>query len=452
MTTPDGVTDIGTNRQLFVDDYWIAESRGVERRLHSPERREVAIAGDRPWDTGACCAGFMQDGDRYRVWYRCDHDPSMHLKRSGHDTAYAESADGIHWEKPDLGLFEVNGSTANNLVWMGPGANMVPFRDPNPDVPDDERYKTIVRGNAVVRTLASPDGIRWRLLQDEPILTDGPFDSVNIAFWDIWRHEYVAYTRGVAGRGSFKGGVRWIRRTTSKDFREWTPLELIDAGDTPFEHLYTNACVQYERAPGTYLMFPSRFVVDRVPDPDWSYSTGVSDIVFMSSRDGLHFDRSFMEAFIRPGLDRNNWHDRGIYVERGILQTSPEELSIYGMENSHLDSMRIRRYALRTDGFVSVRAGYAGGEFATEPFRFARSNLTINFSTSAVGSVRVEMQDSDGYPVPGHTLDNCPPMYGDSIERVVSWNGVTDVSAMAGRPVRLRFVIKDADLYAFKFR
>ena len=302
----------------------------------------------------------MQDGDRYRVWYRCDHDPSMHLKRSGHDTAYAESADGIHWEKPDLGLFEVNGSTANNLVWMGPGANMVPFRDPNPDVPDDERYKTIVRGNAVVRTLASPDGIRWRLLQDEPILTDGPFDSVNIAFWDIWRHEYVAYTRGVAGRGSFKGGVRWIRRTTSKDFREWTPLELIDAGDTPFEHLYTNACVQYERAPGTYLMFPSRFVVDRVPDPDWAYSTGVSDIVFMSSRDGLHFDRSFMEAFVRPGLDKNNWHDRGIYMERGILQTSPEELSIYGMENSHLDSMRIRRYALRTDGFVSVRAGYGG--------------------------------------------------------------------------------------------
>ena len=160
MTTLDSVTDIGTDRQLFVDDYWVDQSRDVERRLHSPERREVAIASDRPWDTGACCAGFMQDGDLFRAWYRCDHDPSMFLRRSGHDTAYAESADGIHWEKPDLGLFEIDGSTANNIVWMGPGANMVPFHDPNPDVPDDERYKTIVRGNAVVRALVRVGDIK----------------------------------------------------------------------------------------------------------------------------------------------------------------------------------------------------------------------------------------------------------------------------------------------------
>ena len=67
-----------------------------------------------------------------------------------------------------VGLFEVDGSTDNNLVWMGPGANLAPFRDANPGVPDDERYKGIVRGNAVVRAVASPDGVRWRLLQDEP--------------------------------------------------------------------------------------------------------------------------------------------------------------------------------------------------------------------------------------------------------------------------------------------
>jgi hypothetical protein len=451
-SSPNGVTRIGRDRQLFVDDYWIAASRDVERRLHSPERREVAIAGDKPWDNGVCSGGFMRDGDKYRAWYRCDHDPTMRLKRSGHDTAYAESTDGIHWEKPDLGIFEVNGSKDNNIVWMGPGANMVPFRDPNPEVPDEERYKAIVRGDSVVRALVSPDGLHWRLMQDEPILTDGPFDSVNLAFWDVWRGEYVAYTRGVAGKGAFKGGVRWIRRTTSKDFREWTPLELIDPGDTPFEHLYTSACVQYERAPGTYLMFPSRFEVDRVPDPDWTYDTGVSDVVFMSSRDGLHFDRSFMEAFIRPGLDQDNWHDRSIYVECGILQTSPEEISIYGMEHSHLDTMRIRRYGLRTDGFVSVQAGYAGGEFTTPPLEFERSHLAINFSTSAVGSVRVEIQDAEGRPIPGRALDECPEMFGDSIERVVSWNDGPSVGDLAGKPVRLRFAVKDADLYAFKFR
>ena len=124
-------------------------------------------------------------------------------------------------------------------------------------------------------------------MQDEPILTDRPFDSHNIAFWDAEREEYVAYTRGVAGRGNFKNGVRWIRRTTSKDFRQWTPLESIDADGTPFEHLYTNACVPYERAPGMYLMFPARFVPEREPVPDWEYGPGVNDIVFMSSRDGI---------------------------------------------------------------------------------------------------------------------------------------------------------------------
>ena len=464
MVKDKAPTQIETDRQLFVDDFWIAEAKGVTRRLHEPVRREVAIAGDKPWDKGSICAGgFMQDADRFRAWYRCDHDPTMLLKRSGHDTAYAESKDGIHWEKPSLGLFEVNGSKDNNIVWMGPGANMVPFRDPNPDVPEDERYKAIVRAGEVY-ALVSPDGLRWRLMQKEPILTDRPFDSTNVSFWDPWHGEYVAYTRGVAGIGSppyeggvrgggaFKGGVRWIRRTTSKDFRHWTPLELINTGDTPFEQLYTNACVAYERAPGMYLMFPSRYVVERNPDPDWTYSPGVNDIVFMSSRDGINFDRSFMEGFIRPGLDPNNWHDRGVYIERGLLQTSPTELSLYGMENSHLPSMRIRRYTVRVDGFVSVNAGYAGGEFTTHPLIFSGDELELNYSTSAVGYVTVEIQDAEGHPQPGFTFDECPEKFGDEIEGIVSWENGSNVRALARKPVRLRFALKDADLFAFRFR
>lgn len=101
---------IGTARQLFVDDFWIVAVKGASRRLHEPVRREVAIAGDKPWDRASVCAGgFMKDGDLYRAWYRCDHEPDMVMKRSGHDTAYAESKDGVHWEKPNLGIFEVDG-------------------------------------------------------------------------------------------------------------------------------------------------------------------------------------------------------------------------------------------------------------------------------------------------------------------------------------------------------
>ena len=447
----ESLMDTGTNRQLFVDDFWIAEANGVQRRLHQPARREVAIAAEHPWERGG--VSYMvafQDGDRFRAWYRCDLEMPPRGQRQPL-IAYAESDDGINWQKPQLGLIHFQGSKDNNLVWAGPGNNMAPFLDGNPNVPANERYKAIVRTN-VIFALVSPDGLRWRLMQEEPILTDGPFDSHNIAFWDEWRCEYVVYARGIAGKGNFKGGVRWIRRATSEDLRNWTPLELIDAGDVPFEHLYTNACVPYARAPGTYLMFPSRFVVEREPIPDWEYGPGVSDIVFMSSRDGLHFDRSFMEAFIRPGLDKGNWHERALYMECGILQTSPTEISLFGMENWRLPTVHIRRFSLRTDGFVSVNASYSGGEFTTRLFTFTGSELELNYSTSAVGFVRVEIQDAGGHPQPGFCLNECAGIFGDEIDGVACWEGGADVSSLAGKPVRLRFTLKDADVFAFRFR
>ena len=319
--TADSVRHIGTDRQLFVDAFWISVANGVSRKLHAPRKRETVLERDKPWEHDhVSYMGTMKDGDTLRAYYRCGRFAST--EKDPEITAYQESVDGIHWQKPNLSILEYEGSKDNNIVWLGPGANMAPFRDDNPDVPADERYKAVVRTRDLW-ALASADGLHWRLLQKDPISTDGPFDSFNVSFWDPWREEYVAYTRGKAGtEGSFigpnggKGGVRWIRRTTSKDFRNWSPPEDIDAGDTPFEHLYTNSCVAYERAPGTYLMFPSRFVPERKPKPDWPGGSGVSDIVFMSSRDGIHFDRSFMEAFIRPGPDQDNWHERGLYLDR----------------------------------------------------------------------------------------------------------------------------------------
>ena len=164
----------------------------------------------------------------------------------------------------------------------------------------------------------------------------------------------------VKGRATSSRGVRWIRRGTSKDFLDWGPLENIDCGNTPWEHFYTNSCIQYHRAPGTYLMFPSRFVHERTPDPDWTYDTGVSDIVFMSSRDGFSFDRSFMEAFIRPGTDFNNWHDRGIYL-RSASCTRPIKrcrCTVWRTPTSRRSVSAATRS--ERDGFVSVNAGFQG--------------------------------------------------------------------------------------------
>ncbi len=453
---------VGADRQLFVDDHIIQDVDGVRRILHTPERRNTILQGDRPWDEASVAfMSIIEDGGMYRGYYRCDHLDSSRAPNPRH-TAYAESTDGITWRKPSLGLVEFEGSKDNNLVWMGPGANLSAFVDTNPSARPEERYKAVVRagraeGEALgapgpcVLALSSPDGVRWRMMQDGPILTDDPFDSFNVAFWDEWENRYVIYTRGVAGVGNFKGGVRWIRRSTSTDFLNWTPLEPIDAGDTPFEHLYTNACVPYTRAPCVYLMFPSRYVIEHTPDLDWEAGPGVNDIVFMSSRDGLKFDRSFMEAFLRPGLDGKNWHERGIYMERGIIQTSPEELSLYVSDHWRYPTTRISRYVLRTDGFVSINAGYGGGTLTTKPMVFDGGELGLNYSTSAAGSVRVEVQDAEGRTIPGFSLDDCPERFADEIDGRVGWGEGADPGALAGRAVRLRFELKDADVYAFKF-
>jgi hypothetical protein len=373
-------------------------------------------------------------------------------------TAYAESADGVAWRKPKLGIIEFDGSKDNNLVWDGAAGNLAPFRDDNPNCKPAERYKAVARTGDLY-ALVSPDGLFWQLADEKPIFTDRPFDSHNIAFWDEPTQQYVAYTRGIRQDGKlgqgmesrFRSGVRWVRRATSPDFVNWSRLEPIKTGDKPREEFYTNATIRYERAPDYFLMFPSRFASAREPQPGWKFGKGVNDIVLLSSRDGIHFDRTFMEAFIRPGLDQGNWHERSLYMERGILQTSPTELSLYCMQNWRLPSVHIRRYTLRPDGFVSVQAGYEGGDLTIKPLRFAGNRLRLNFSTSAVGWIRVEIQDESGVPVSGFTLEDCPEVYGDKLDAIVSWNGGNDVGSLAGKAIRLRFQMSDADLYSFQF-
>ena len=75
----------------------------------------------------------------------------------------------------------------------------------------------------------------------------------------------------------------------------------------------------------------------------------------------------------------------------------------------------------------------------------------LNFSTSAAGGIRVELQDAEGKPCPGFGLADSREMIGNEIERAVRWTTSGDVSPWAGKTVRLRFVMKDADLYAFQF-
>ena len=180
--------------------------------------------------------------------------------------------------------------------------------------------------------------------------------------------------------------------------------------------------------------------------------------MLMSSRDGLDFD-VWPESFIRPGIQRpRSWFYGDSRQNWGLVETksqfdgAPNELSIYVNEGRYQpDGTRLRRYTLRVDGFVSVQAPLSGGEVITKPLTFHGGKLEINFSTSAAGSVRVELQDADRKPIAGYRLDDCHLQFGDELDRTVSWKAGADVSKLAGQQVRLRFELKDADLYSFRF-
>src|SRR6185436_9843177 len=137
---------------------------------------------------------------------------------------------------------------------------------------------------------------------------------------------------------------------------------------------------------------------------------------------------------------------------RGVVQTGPGEFSMYASEHYAWPDNRLRRLTVRRHGFASMHAGHGGGEFTTLPLTFSGTNLLLNYASSAAGSVQVEIQDAEGKPVPDFSLADVKLLFGDELEAVVRWKSGKDVSSLMGTPVRLRFVMKDADLYSLRFR
>ena len=445
---PHEPIDVGQRWELLVDDHLIERMTGeVALRLHEPVAREVVMVHEKPWEGNTC--GYhtiFQDGGLYRMYYRgCDYDMTTGKRRHPEVVCYAESRDGIQWARSELGLVEFGGSKANNIVWEGIGShNFTPFKDANPACSPDAQYKALGRGEGkTLFAFASADGINWRLLADEPVLTEGAFDSQNLAFWDSVRGHYRCYFR------DFRDGTRDIKVSTSTDFVNWTkPVWLVFPG-VAREHLYTNQIMPYQRAPHLLIGFPTRYVPDR---------GSLTEGLFMSSRDGVSFHR-WAEAFIRPGPIGEKWHNRSNYIWWGLVETASslpgagKELSLYTNERYYYEGqgVKTRRYTCRVDGFVSAHASFKGGEVLTKPLVFAGSRLIVNFSTSAAGSLRVQIEDAEGQAVRGFSFSDCLEIYGDSIEHAVKWQGSGDVGTLAGRPIRVRFAQRDADLYAFGF-
>ncbi len=448
VSVPPEPIDIGSRLELFIDGALIDQLDGdIELRLNRPVPREAVLELERPWEDSIIFMTVLEDDGVIRLYYSA----RSHRLRYREVACVAESRDGIHFIRPDTGLHDGEfGGPDTNIVWnRGPTAHhFTPFIDENPATPEAMRYKGIARhpsdGGGGFGAFYSPDGISWEVAE-RGIYTSHPSDTQNIAFWDAERELYVAYARAFIETDGRR--IRSIRRGESTDYFEgWEDTGPVQFTDDRVEQMYTNGIHPYLRAPHIYIGLAGRFLTSR-HKLEGHAQRGIGEGALISSRDGKLFHR-WEEAFIRPGTDAESWGDRNIYPAFGMIQTSPEEISVYWNEHYRYDTARVRRGTIRTDGFVSVSARADEGEMLTVPFVFSGDRLIVNYETSASGSIDFELTDENGEVIPGYTGG---VLYGDEIEQVVLWNGNGDVGELAGKPVRLRVRMKDADFYSFRF-
>ena len=477
---------IGARREVCWDEYLIDTADAVRVQMHRPQRRNVVLTCDKPWE-GNCCGYFVlvPDGEHFRLYYQCeenDVDEQLRVKPCHRVyIAYAVSDDGKTFTRVPLGHVPYWGSADNNLLTEDVRDNMFVFRDPNRACPPDEAYKALIdRGGQVLWYDSSADGVNW--VRRRVLVDDGAYDSMNVALWDADTEQYFLFYRGLHGAsadgkwGSFEAGkhhrgvIRDVRVRTSKDFVTCSkPMRLDFGPDAPDLELYTNQVQKYCRAEHMFIGFPARYI-DRVDDPagfpqlpDWPHrrrliakygrtGTAMTDCAIMTSRDGLHFRRT-EEAFLTAGIERGtNWYYGDGFLCYGMARTkadipcAPDELSLYMGEDYRVKGVSLRRFSIRLDGFFSWRADSKPGRVVTKPITFTGDRLEMNFATSAFGSVRIRILDADGTPIPGYDSGN---HFGDSVDRQVSF--ALPLGALAAKPVRLEITMKDADLYSFRF-
>lgn len=398
----------------------------------------------------------------------------------------ATSDDGAAWSKPALGLIERAGRADTNITAYESGQPFMgyPWLDSRPGVPEHERIKALNYtydrtdpcgphapyrhdGPVYMWLYVSADGFTFRKLAPEPVFASslpGSFDGGNVLFWSQAEQTYLLYYR-YADHDSAGSVYRSMARATSRDLLHWEEPVPMTYGDTPREQFYMNQTQPYFRAPHIYVAPAARFMQGRrvltaeqakaigLTSPGGlDYGGDCSDGVLLTSRAGsTQYDRTFMETFIRPGLGASNWVSRTNYPVTGILPCGPERMMLFVSRHNFQETIHVERLLLRTDGFASVAAPWAGGELITKPFTFQGQRLEINYRTGAPGFLRVEIQDAAGAAIPGYALHECPEIIGDEIARTVAWEGGADVGRLTGRPVRLRLAMKDADLFALRF-
>ena len=480
------IIQIGNKRELFWDSFLIdTEKTTAYARLMHMTKKDCRYWFDQGHELYAVSYPCIVKDDKGYKMYYLPWDPVTCRCR----VAVLDSKDGLNWTRPKLDIFPHPELADNNIVIDEIADGEFVFYDTNPDCPPEEKYKLIglckgPDGRLALWCHISPDGYHFKM--SHPMTVCGAFDSMNTVRWEDG--QYIAYIRNFHEN---KNGVirdllfdindkvvldevehlneqiRDVRVMYSKDFRTWTEPKLIQFDDGMDYPLYTNVVQVYERAPHMLIGFPTRYCerTEWTPNNDQIKSCAikkatmereerrgglaVTDCIFMCSRDGELWHR-YNEAFMTPGYEtEHNWVYGDCYPAYGLIDSGEENYYIYSKEwhRSYGQPKPLYLYEIRKDGFACYMAGGEEAVLVTKPLEFSGKDLHLNFETSAYGYIYVDVLDEAGNPISGESFE----IYGNTIDRKISFADGTDFSAFANKPVRLRFRMRDAKLYSMKF-
>jgi len=453
--------------QLFLDDQWIFEKNNVTRVWHRFQKHpsNPLILKSKLEEALYLFGTVLMDSDPdvggepiFRMWYYASGKGMTW-------TAYARSSDGLNWEKPELGLIEIDGSQANNVVFCPPGwlplglAGVI--KDPRTDIKENERYKLMTAarnaatGEKTYLLAVSPDGLRWTL---QGAFTPPPPCKPDRAcfVWDSFRQVYALYNRAkfapseLTERGDSAYWGRAIALCTSEDFKNWSEPELVmhaDSDDPDGTEIYGSATFPYE---GQWVSLPQ---IHRSL-PHLAYI----DIAIAHSRDGQNWRREKELVLPRGGIgewDRFNQcastrpvcigDELWVYYS-GRLYRHGEYHRYTELKDTGPHHIGIGLATLRLDGWCSLQAGFDGGEVVTKPIILPAGDLFIN-AKSDWGEVVVEVLETNGNII---NKVKSMPVIGDSVRLKVQWQEDNSLEHLVGKSVKLRFIIKNALLYSWK--
>ncbi|MEN8193647.1 MAG: hypothetical protein ABFS12_12570, partial [Bacteroidota bacterium] len=451
-------TDNHTNWQLFIDDYWIADSSNIKITLHQPEKHpnNPLIEGDVPWEQNPYCFGtviYDEEESIFKFWYQSYNDVDVSLLERT-PILYATSIDGLNWIRPNLGLFEFQGSKENNIILQNYGYHdlyspsiIKDKLDPDParrykmvwwDFPlGDEEYQD--DGMCVA---FSPDGIHWRKHPDNPVIhvnkTEKSISDVMSVMHDKNNGKYVAYTKGWAEPWP---SHRQIVRTESNDFIHWSEPEVV------ISHKHDL------KDPQSYGMTTSQYGRNYI-GLMYSYKkpgNETIDVQLTISHDNKNWSRVANQKTFIPLGKEGSWDD-------GMIFTTPpfnygDQTLIYysGWDNSHNSKERRRSSiglaTLRKNRFVSLDADNKSGSVITNLINNAAGELFVNVNANG-GTLRAELLDTQGNPIPGYTINDCLPVQSDEIIHLVQWRD-HEKFPVTSELIQIRFELNNASLYGF---